>query len=504
MYDAPDDLVAERLRKREELIRAGADPYPAPAFSPTHSLAGARALAAADPPADAAVRVAGRIVARRQMGKVVFLDLSGDGARLQIFVRRAAVGEAAWRTLGLLDLGDFLGVEGETFRTRAGEPSVRAARLAALGKASHAIPLPKQRGERVFDAVTDAHRRYRRRHVDLASNAASREIFIKRSRILRGIRRYLDDEGFMEVETPILGHAYGGASARPFTTRLHALDQPMVLRISPECALKRVLCGGIGKIYELGKNFRNEGIDSSHNPEFTMVEWYEAWSDYREQMVRFETLVARLCEEIHGTTKISWRGRALDLTPPWPRLPLLDALRERAGIDMDATAPEDLPGLFAARHPDGAAALPEPLTWGAAAVRLFEALVEPELWGPVFAMDHPIEISPLTKRHRSDPRLVERFEPIVAGMEVGNAYSELNDPVEQYRRLASQQVARDDAYDLDEAFLEAMADGMPPAGGAGLGVDRVVMILTGAESIRDAILFPFISRRRAGEEPAPP
>ena len=506
MYENPDEFVAERLRKRRALIDSGVDPYPAAAFAPTHGLAEARERMEADPESPFSVRVAGRIVARRRMGKVVFLDLLDDGARLQLFIRRAEVGEAAWRTLELLDLGDFLGASGETFFTRAGESSVRVRDAVVLGKASHPVPLPKRRGERVFDAVTDTHRRYSRRHVDLLSNAASRDVFVKRARILRGIRRYLDDEGFLEAETPILGQSYGGASARPFTTRLHAMDQSMVLRISPECALKRVLCGGINKVYELGRNFRNEGIDSSHNPEFTMVEWYEAWSDYREQMVRFETLAARLCEDLHGTTKISYRGRPLDLSPPWRRLPMIDALRDEAGVDVDSLAAGDFPALFAERHPEGAEGLPEPLTWGAAVAALFEALVEPNLWEPVFAMDHPVEISPLTKRHRGDPRLVERFEPVVAGMEVGNAYSELNDPVEQYERLASQQMAREEAYDLDEAFLRAVADGMPPAGGAGMGVDRIVMILTGAESIRDVVFFPFLSSDRRGRDDgtAPP
>ncbi len=497
MYDEPDGLVAERLRKRDELIRAGVDPYPAAAFAPSHSLA--RVRAEADTGAALFVRVAGRIVARRQMGKVIFVDLLEEDVRLQMFVRRARVGEEAWGMLGLLDLGDFLGVEGEIFHTKTGELSVMADTLTVLGKASHPVPLPKRRGERTFDAITDTHRRYRRRHVDLLSNTASREVFVKRSRIVRGIRRYLDEEGFLEVETPILGQAYGGAAARPFTTRLHAIDQPMVLRISPECALKRILCGGIDRIYELGRNFRNEGIDSSHNPEFTMVEWYEAWSDYLEQMERFETLVARLCDEIHGTTKIAWRGRPLDLTPPWRRLPMIEALSDAVETDVGEVPLEALPALFATHHPEGVEGLPAPLSWGGAVAALFEAAVEPKLWGPDFVMDHPVEISPLTKRHRSDPRLVERFEPIVAGMEVGNAYSELNDPVEQYERLASQQVAREDAWDLDEAFLEAVADGMPPAGGAGLGVDRIVMILTGAESIRDVIFFPFVSHGSGGD-----
>jgi lysyl-tRNA synthetase class 2 len=229
-----------------------------------------------------------------------------------------------------------------------------------------------------------------------------------------------------------------------------------------------------------------------------MVEWYEAYSDYLEQMVRFETLVARLCEDINGTTRIMYGGRSLDLTPPWPRLPMLDALREIAGIDVSSVSVEDMPLIFEEHHPDGRGGVPVPLTWGGAVVVLFEALVEKSLWDPVFVMDHPVEISPLTKRHRSDRRLVERFEPVIAGMEVGNAYSELNDPVEQYNRLVSQQVGRDDVYDLDREFLQAVAHGMPPAGGTGLGVDRIVMILTGAESIRDVVFFPLASRQHAG------
>jgi len=498
MYKNAHPLVTERLRKVEELRRLGIDPYPQVAYRPTYTLAEVRRDAGALVAQRVRVKAAGRILARREMGKVTFLDLLDDGVRVQAYFRLPELGEQTWRVLGLLDLGDFAGVEGSVFHTRSGELSIHVEVLTVLGKASHPLPLPKQQGEQVFSAITDKGFLYRHRHVGLVADPASREAFLTRTRIVRGIRRYLDDEGFLEVETPILGQAYGGAAARPFVTAIHSLSQPMFLRISPECALKRLLCGGFNRVYEIGKNFRNEGIDASHNPEFTMVEWYEAYSDYLHQMERFETLVARLSEEVHGTTRITYRGRSLDLTPPWRRLSMLDGLRELAGLDLDKVDTEGMAEVFRRYHPEGVGALPEPLTWGAAVVALFEALVEPRLWDPVFVMDHPLEISPLTKRHRTDPRLVERFEPMIAGMEVGNSYSELNDPLEQYERLASQQVAREAAYDLDEDFLQAVAHGMPPAGGTGLGVDRIVMILTGARSLRDVILFPLVSRRGDG------
>lgn len=498
MYENAHPLVSERLRKVQELRDLGIDPYPQTAYHPTHTLAEIRRSADALAADGTRVRIAGRILARREMGKVVFLDVLDDGARLQAYFSRPDLGERAWRVLDLLDLGDFMGVEGPVFYTRTGELSIQVEAMTVLGKASHPIPLPKQQGDRAFGAVSDKGTLYRHRHVDLVANPASREVFLTRSRVVRGIRRYLDEEGFLEVETPVLGQAYSGAAARPFVTAINALDQTMYLRISPECALKRLLCGGLNRVYEIGKSFRNEGIDASHNPEFTMVEWYEAYSDYLHQMERFETLVARLCEEVHGTTRITRQGRPLDLTPPWRRLPMLEGLREIAGLDLEALTPEALPDVFRRHHPAGVAALPEPLAWGGAIVKLFEALVEPHLWDPVFVMDHPVEVSPLTKRHRTDSRLVERFEPMIAGMEVGNSYSELNDPLEQYQRLVSQQVAREEAYDLDEDFLQAVAHGMPPAGGTGLGVDRIMMILTDARSLRDVILFPLVTRRDNG------
>lgn len=492
MFDR-NTLIEDHLRRIRQLRELGIDPYPAAAYHPTHSAAEVQNAPETLMVSSEPVKVAGRIFARRDMGKATFLDLLDESYKVQVYFRQPALEPLIWNALHLLDIGDIIGVKGRVFRTRTGEVTINVADMTVLCKATHPIPLPKRSADLTYHAITDKGTLYRQRHVDLLSNAASREIFLKRTQIIRGIRRYLDGEGFIEVETPILGHAYSGAAARPFGTKLHALNQDMFLRISPECALKRLLCGGFNRVYEIGKNFRNEGIDASHNPEFTMLEFYESGSDYLHQMIRFETLVASLSEEINGSTHIRFRGRTLDLTPPWRRLPILDGLREVAGLDLARASAEEMPDIFRLHHPHGAKALPDPLTWGIAVAELFEALVEPHLWEPVLVMDHPIEISPLTKRHRSDPRLVERFEPMIGGMEVGNSYSELNDPVEQYERLVSQRVSRAKTYDLDQEFLQAIAHGMPQAGGTGLGVNRIVMILTGAESIRDVVFFPFTS-----------
>jgi lysyl-tRNA synthetase, class II len=502
--DNSNPLVEARLQKISKLKRLGIDVYPAVAFNPSHSVPQALSAASELISEQQTVRIAGRVIAQRDMGKAVFFDLLDEGQKIQTYFRQSDLDEGTWKVLELIDLGDFVGVDGIVFRTRSGEVTVGGRSMMVLCKASEPIPLAKRSGDQAFNLVNDKGLLYRHRHIDLLVNPESRTLFQKRSRIIRGIRQYLDEQGFLEVETPILGLHYSGAAARPFVTRINALDQQMYLRISPECALKRLLCGGFNKVYELGKNFRNEGIDANHNPEFTMLEWYEAYSDYFDQMVRFETLVARLCEEVNGTIKIEYRGRPLDLSPPWRRIPMLEALDEVMGIDIAKVPLESLSEVFQQHHPAGTAGLPEPLTWGAAVIELFESLVEPGLWDPVFITDYPAEVSPLTKRHRDNPRLVERFEPMIAGMEVGNSYSELNDPVEQYDRLVSQQVARDQAYDMDEDFVQAINHGMPPAGGTGVGVDRIVMILTGAESIRDVVFFPFVSRQDVDQYKEPP
>ncbi len=483
-------LVADRLGKIDIIRGMGVDPYPVEAYKSSHSFCEINDNAEILIKEKATLQITGRIMGLRDMGRTVFMDIFGEGMTIQAFFKPSNLSEVGWNLITLLDIGDFVGLEGSVFYTKTNELTIKVQNITVLGKATHPLPIVKQRDGKNFNAISDKGTRYRQRHVDLLTKPASRDVFIKRSKIIMGIRRYLVKEGFLEVETPLLGRAYSGAAAQPFTTRVNALNQEMYLRISPECQLKRLVCGGLDKVFEIGKNFRNEGIDASHQPEFTMLEWYEAYSDYLEQMVRFETLVSQLCIEVNGTTQIEYRGSSLDLTPPWRRLSICDALEEYLGLDVLNIPAEEMHEIFRKHHPDGVDALPEPLSWGTAVVELFEALVEPTLWDPVFVMDHPLEVSPLTKKHRDNPALVERFEPMIACMEVGNSYSELNDPVEQYNRLASQQVSRDEAYDLDEDFMQAINHGMPQAGGTGLGVDRIVMILTGVESIKDVIAFP--------------
>lgn len=496
MYEEPGRLVQQRLEKIAALREQGVDPYPVAAYAPTHGIDAVVADGDAMVEAEAKVRVAGRLVAKRGMGRLAFWDLRGGGQDLQVMLRVKKLNPPYNEHLDLVTLSDIVGVEGTVIRTRVGELSIMVDTLTVLAKPTHPMQLGKRSEDGTHETVEDRETLLRHRHLDLLNNPESRRRFIIRSQVVRHIRRYLDDAGFLEVETPILGNSYSGAAARPFTTELNVLHQEMFLRISLECPLKRLLVGGLDKVYELGRNFRNEGVDASHNPEFTMVEWYEAYSDYRHQMERFEELVSGIAEAVHGTTKLQYKGQELDLSRPWKRMTMLDGLKEHAGLDLDGVAEADLPALFDEHHPEGREALPAPGSWGVAVVELFETLVEPKLWQPVFVMDHPLDISPLTKQHREDERLVERFEPFIAGMEIGNAYSELNDPVEQYNRLAGQQVDREEAYDMDQDFVQAIAHGMPPAGGVGLGVDRVVMLMADAESIRDVLFFPFFADKK--------
>lgn len=489
-------FATERRQKLDKLREAGIDPYPAAAWHRSHTVG-----AVVDDPAGLEasgepVRLCGRLTARRKMGKAGFADLLDQGQRIQLYFNRAELPEEVWAVWSGLDIGDFVGVEGPLFRTRTGELSLDVKTCTLLGKASQLLPIGKTSATGTHEALADAGKLARMRHVNLIAEPDLRDRIIARARVLREIRRYFDEAGFIEVETPVLGMHYGGAAAEPFTTHLKAQDRDMFLRISPECALKRALCGGLERIYEIGRNFRNEGIDASHNPEFTMMEWYQAYSDYREQMTHFETLIPRLAEIVTGSTTVSFRGRDLDLAAPWRRLPVLDAVQEATGLDMRTVPVEDLAKVYGEHHPEGAEAVPDHATWGDGVMGLFEALVEPKLWEPTFVMDHPLDVSPLTKVHRDDPRLVERFEPIIAGMEVGNAYSELNDPWEQYKRLKEQSEGREENYDLDLDFVLAMCHGMPQAGGSGLGIDRLVMLLTDAPTIREVMLFPMSGTAR--------
>lgn len=485
-----EDLGADALRHANTaaLRSLQIDPYPAEAFNPTMSIGAALADATQLIEKQRRLRFAGRITGIRKLGRSVFLDLLHDDERLQLFIGRDKLDARSNAVMNHTDRGDFLGAEGMLFVTQRGEISLAVERLTMLGKPVRSPPIGKRTAEgRVHQALGDTGQLLRNRHVALLSDREFRKRILERSRIIGLIRRYFEAEGFVEIDTPILAPAYGGAAARPFVTQSQALGENLFLRVSPECHLKRALCGGLPKVFEIGKNFRNEGIDHSHNPEFTALEWYEAFSDYEGQMKRFEKLVSGIAMDLHGTYWVHFRGRSLDFSPPWPRLRVLDAVAEALRCAPDDV---DLQRLQSAWRDKASAEGLVPSSWGEALMAVFEAIVEPELIGPVFVIDHPVEVSPLTKRHRKDPRLVERFEPFAGGMELGNAYSELNDPVEQRDRLEGQDARREERYGVDEAFLRAIEDGMPQAGGAGLGVDRLVMLLTDAQRLSDVVLFP--------------
>ena len=425
--------------------------------------------------------MAGRIAARRGQGKAAFLDLVDGSGKLQIHARRDVLGDEAFDRLVGLDLGDIAGVEGTAFKTRRGELSLQATGATLLAKSLR--PPPDK-----FHGVKDVELRYRHRELDLIANPEARELFRKRGLTITAIREWLDAEGFVEVETPVLQPLYGGALARPFTTHHNALDRDLYLRIATELYLKRLIVGGIDRVYELGKDFRNEGISFKHNPEFTMLEWYEAYADYEDAARRFEALVAQVAERVNGTTKIERDGVEIELAPPWDRITFRDAIRERTGIDiLEHPTREALAEAMDSEVGPGEG-------WGKLVDGLFSKEVEPTLIQPTFVMDYPVEMSPFAKRHRGDERLVERWEPIVGGIEIGNAFTELNDPDEQRRRFEQQaeELRRGDqeAQPFDESFIEALEYGMPPTGGVGLGVDRLVMLLTGAKSLREVLLFP--------------
>jgi lysyl-tRNA synthetase, class II len=489
-----------RLQKRASLLSSGTNPYPYSFPAPTPVAAVIAAFVALEDEGESlatTVRAAGRIWAKRLMGRACFIDLRDATGKIQLYLTELEVGSESWQCLALLEEGDLIGVEGITFRTRTGELSVRVQHLVVLNKAVVPIPVGKEVGERVLYRLSDPEARYRERYLHWLLDARDRGRIQTRARIISAIRRWMESAGFLEVATPTIEPIYGGAEARPFTTCIWALGgQTAYLRISPELYLKRYLVAGFEKVFTICQNFRNEGIDRSHNPEFTMMEWYEAYTDYEVQMVRFETLVEQVCREVTGSTRVTYQGVDLDFSTPWRRISMLDAIREETGIAAGALSADALREELLRRKVD----CPEPMTWGLAVTTLFEATCEARLIQPTFVLDHPIDTSPLTKVKRGDPRLVERFEPYVAGLELGNAYSELTDPVDQLERLLAQREmgrAEEDfaAHPVDVDFIRAMGCGMPPAGGVGLGVDRLIMLLTDAPTIRDIVPFPMVKSR---------
>ncbi len=486
-------LIEQRLQKLDAIRDLGIEPYPY-RFEPTHYSADIVASFDALNASGDEVRVAGRLIVTRGHGKAAFADLRDAEGRLQIYVRLDNVGDDAFALWKLLDIGDIIGVSGRVFKTRTGQISVQVQTLTLLTKAIRPLPVPKEEirdGERVVhDQFSDKELRYRRRYLDLALNPDVQAVFRKRSAVVSAIREFLDARGFLEVETPVLQPLYGGASARPFVTHHNVLDMPLYLRISDELYLKRLIVGGLERVYEIGKNFRNEGIDRTHNPEFSMLELYQAYADYSDMMAIAEALYVFVAEKVNGATTLEYQGRKIDLTPPWPRIPMLDAIERYGGIVVARSSDADLRAACKRFDSD----IEPDAERGLLINALFEACVEPELIQPTFITDYPIAVSPLAKRHRTEKDLTERFEFFINGWEAGNAFSELNDPIDQRQRFAHQKTLRDrgddEAQVLDEDFLMALEHGMPPTGGLGIGVDRMVMLLADAPSIRDAILFP--------------
>lgn len=477
------DEAVQRRAALDRLRARGVEPFP-PAFARTHSCAAAAALA--DTPT--VVAVAGRMGVLRDMGRIAFVHIADESGRVQLMLRRDSLGNAGWEILRDLHAGDVVGATGETVRSRPGEPSVLVQSLTVLAKALQSPP-------EKYHGLKDVELRHRHRYLDLMANEQSRQTFRTRSRIISAIRRFLDGHGFLEVETPVLQPLYGGAAAQPFTTYHNELQQQLYLRISDELYLKRLIVGGFDKVYEIGHDFRNESISFKHNPEFTMLEAYQAYADYLDMMNLYESLVATVAQEVVGGVSLEYQGHAIDFSPPWRRLTMRQAILDTTGLDFNQH--RDATSLRAACREQGLRCGDVP-SWGKMIDELVKNYVEPTLIQPTFLMDYPWELSPLAKRHRADPLLVERFEPFVAGFEVGNAFSELNDPDDQRERFLDQQRAAAqgdvDAHQLDEDYLFALQHGMPPTGGLGLGVDRLTMLLTDNHSIREVILFPHLRR----------
>jgi lysyl-tRNA synthetase, class II len=478
------DVLRDRREKLERLREDGVEPFPHE-FGEREDIGEVRAAhegLAAGIETDSRHRVAGRIVARRGHGKACFLDLRDGSGRIQVHAREDLLGAEAYSLLVHLDIGDIVGVAGTAMATRrGGELTLTIDRWRLLSKSLR--PPPSE-----FHGLEDVETRYRRRELDLLANEESRRVFSIRAQTISEVRRWLDEHQFIEAETPVLQPLYGGALARPFTTHHNQLDRDFYLRIATELYLKRLVVGGIDRVYELGKDFRNEGVSHKHNPEFTMLEWYEAYADYEKTAHDLEMLVAEVAERVLGTTVVERDGREIDLAPPWKRVTLRDAIRDRAGVDIAEHPTREALAEAIGTEPDPTEG------WGKLVDGLLAKAVEPELIEPTFILDYPVELSPFAKAHRSEEGLVERWEAFIGGVEIANSFSELNDPDEQRRRFEQQrdELERGDeeAQPYDEAFVEALEQGMPPTGGAGVGIDRLVMMMTGAKSLREVILFP--------------
>ena len=476
-------LMQVRIEKLEELQKEGKNPYEITKYDRTETAGQIKDNYEEYEGKD--VSVAGRIMAKRIMGKASFCTIQDSTGRIQSYVSINDLGEESYKAFKTYDIGDIIGLKGFVFKTRTEEISIHAKEVVLLTKSLR--PLPEK-----FHGLKDMDLRYRQRYVDLIMNPEVKETFVLRSKILKEIRNFMDEKGYMEVETPTLTTVATGDAARPFITHHNTLDLQMYLRIAPELNLKRLIVGGIDKVFEIGKNFRNEGMDIKHNPEFTCMEWYSAYEDYNDMMNISEELISTVAKNVLGTTKITYEGMDIDLTPGWRRISMIDSIKEVTGVDFNTIkTAEEAQAIAKEKHVEF-----EEIknTRGHIINEFFETFVEETLIQPTFITDYPVEISPLTKRKKEQPELVERFELFIGGREYGNAYSELNDPIDQYQRFLKQVEAKEkgdeEAGGMDEDFVNALEIGLPPTGGMGIGLDRLIMLLTNSSSIRDVLFFP--------------
>jgi lysyl-tRNA synthetase class 2 len=489
MADRKEEITEQRLTKLSRIRSRNIEPYPH-RYRRTHTTQEAATLFQERESGNAEgpeVNVAGRITAHRSMGKATFLDLRDGSGKIQVYFRTNNLTDDKYQLLHDLDIGDFIGVRGRVFRTRTGEITVEASDFTILSKSLQSLP-------EKWHGLTDVEKRYRQRYLDLISNEEARNIFVVRSRAIAAIRRFLNERGFIEVETPVLLPVAAGAMARPFSTHHHTLEEDLYLRIALELYLKRLIIGGLDKVYEIGRIFRNEGISIKHNPEFTMLESYEAYADYNDVMEMVEQMVCYVAGEVLGSEQVSFGQDIVDMSRPWRRVNLRDELIDKCGVDFLDDKYRDLSALREEVVRLGVE-VERNMSWGRMIDKLFSTFVEPDLIQPTFVIDYPVEISPLAKTKPDDPRLVERFECFIGGIEIANAFTELNDPVEQRKRFEEQEQLRsllgdEEVERMDEDFLVALEHGMPPTGGMGVGIDRLVMALTNQRSIREVILFP--------------
>jgi lysyl-tRNA synthetase class 2 len=475
-------ITEQRLDSLSRIRARGMDPYPH-SYHPSHTIREAITLFEQQREGPQDISLAGRIMAKRSMGRMSFIDIRDSSGKIQLSFRYDLLGKERYEFLQDIDIGDIIGAEGKLFRTKAGELTLEVSDCAMLCKSLR--PLPEK-----WHGLADVEKRYRQRYLDLISNEESKRIFTLRSKIITAIRSFLDKQGFMEVETPVLQSRAGGALARPFVTHHHALDEDLYLRIALELHLKRLVVGGFDKVYEMGRAFRNEGISVRHNPEFTLLECYQAYSDYNDMMRLVEEMFCHIAQEVLGNAELACNSKTIDLSLPWQRLYLLEAIKNYCGIDL-----EDYPDAASLRSRMAELGMEVELSKGRGRLvdELLSTFVEPNLIQPTFLLDYPVEMSPLAKRKRGNDRLVERFEGFVGGMEIANAFSELNDPLEQrerFRQQLKEQVADEEVEIADEDFLQALEYGMPPTGGLGMGIDRLVMLFAGQLSIREVIFFP--------------